>query len=151
VGEDEGSCGFGVTGVCGCVPFATVGDVGALICCNGGLGTNWFVRGNAENAEDAEREEGTNWFVLGKSGVRELVLADMVFGVNWFVFGNAGTEGEMVTSVGTDARGAACEGRPSGWSGSEPFGTVIEAAGEGAIVEGGAGDGCGDGDGGIEI
>ena len=87
--------------MCGCVPFATAGDDGALICCDGELGTNWFVRGKAAKAEDAGRESGANWFVLGKPGVKELVLADMTFGVNWPVFGNAGIEGELVMSVGT--------------------------------------------------
>jgi hypothetical protein len=98
VGEAEGNGGLGVTGVCGCMPFATAGDVGALICCDGGLGTNWLVRGKAANAEDAGREAGANWFVFGNPGV---VLADMTFAMNWFVFGNVGIEGGLVTSVGT--------------------------------------------------
>lgn len=83
-----------MTGVCGCVPFATVGDDGALIC---GLGINWFVRGKAANAG---RKGGANWFVFGKPGATEPVLADITFGVNWPVFGNAETEGELVTGVG---------------------------------------------------
>lgn len=91
-----------MTGVCGCVPFATAGDVGALICCGGELGTNWFVRGKAANPWGAGRKGDVNWFVFGKLGVKELVLVDMTFGVNWLVFGNAGTEGELVTSVGRE-------------------------------------------------
>lgn len=84
------------------MPFETAGDVGALICCDGEFGTNWFVRGKAANPEDAAREGGANWFVFGKPGGKELVLADMTFDVNWLVFGNAGIEGEVVTSVGTE-------------------------------------------------
>ena len=142
---------MGVTGVCGCRLFATVGDVGALVCCDGKLGTNWFVRGKAARAEDAGRGGGANWFVFGKPEDMGLVLADTTFGMNWPVFGNAGTEGELVTSVGTRARGAVCDGRPFGWSGGVPSDTVVGAIGEGATVEGGTGDGCGDGEGGTEV
>jgi len=136
-----------VTGVWGCVPFATAGDVGALICCDGELGTNWFVRGKAANPEDAGRESGANWFVFGKPGAKELVLADMTFGVNWLVLGNTGTEGEL---VGTEGRGATCGERSFGWGGA-PFDTVVGDTGEGAIVEGRIGDGCSDGEGGTEV